>query len=285
MLGDERLYMKGIKLASIQKKGLEKVAEIYRENINTTLTILKYCKNSGIRFYRIGDLFPFNTHPILAHYNYFDDFDQELYELGQYIKIHDIRISVHSSPYCILSSDNPEIVKKSILELTRHAALLRKLEVPSNNRIVVHVGSSVGGKEKSSKRFVDVCNNLPTNVKNAIALENDDKQYSISDVLDISNKCSIPVILDIFHHSLHNPEKIDIIRAMELATATWKDGPAEIHYSCQEEGKIKGSHSDTVNAQDLLTFVTSVNNLSYDIMLEVKDTHQSVEKFLRILQK
>ena len=48
--GEEKFYMKSFKLATLQKRGLEKVTEIYKENIDTTSGIIRYCKNSGIKF-------------------------------------------------------------------------------------------------------------------------------------------------------------------------------------------------------------------------------------------
>lgn len=282
ILGDnEKLYMKSIKLATIQKLGLERIIEIYKSNLETTTQILKYCKNSGIKYYRIGNLFPFNTHPILKDFDYFKEFEDEIYELEKLIKTHDIRISVHSSPYCVLASDNKEIVKNSIEELYKCVKFLNLLNLPKNNKIVVHVGSGVGGKENASKRFIETYANLREEIKDRIALENDDKEYSIKNILDISEKCNIPVILDIFHHSLHNPEKIDIIEAIEKSVKTWKSGPAEIHYSQQDEKKVKGSHSENINVNDLLTLVNLVNHLPFDIMIESKNTNQCVEAVLK----
>ncbi len=108
MIGEEKSYMKGVKLATIQKLGLERIIEIYKENIETTSGIIKYCKNNGIRFYRFGSIFPFNTHDILSNFNYLKHFDDDIYELGQLVKVLDIRTSIHSSPYCILNSSNEE---------------------------------------------------------------------------------------------------------------------------------------------------------------------------------
>ena len=284
IINDEKLYMKSIKLATIEKLGLEKVIEIYRNNLETVTQILKYCNNNGIKYYRMGNLFPFNTHPILENFDYFKKFEQEIYELGQLIRVYDIRISIHSSPYCVLASDNINVVKSSINEIEKHAKFFDLLELPKNNRIVVHIGSGVGGKEKAIERFIQNYNKLSLNAKNRVALENDDQKYSIKDVLNVSEKCTIPIILDTFHLSIYNPEKIDIIDAVEKSTKTWKDGAAEIHYSEQDKDKIIGSHSENINVTKLLNLVNSVNHLSFDIMLETKGTNKNAEMVIKELQ-
>jgi len=279
VVGEEKLYMRSVKLATIQKLGLEKIIEIYKANLDNTSQIVKYCINNGIRFYRMGDLFPFITHPILESFDHLKYFEEDIYELGQLIKVNDIRISIHSSPYCILNSSKPEIVKKSVHELKKWADFLNLMELPKNNRIVVHTGSAEGGKPLGKKRFADNFNALPESVKNRLVLENDDKTYSFKDVEDVHVVTKVPIVIDIFHHRVHNPEKIDEIQALERALNTWGENELpEIHFSCQDPLKVKGSHSATIDLDMIFAFLESTKKFKFDIMLEVKDTNNSVEQ-------
>ena len=281
---EQKLYMKSFKLATLQKKGLDKVLEIYKENIETTSAIVKYCKNSGIKFYRLGTLFPFSTHKELENFDYIKYFDNDIYELGQLIKFSNTRISIHSSPYCILNSSNPETAKRAANELKHHAKLMNVMELPANNRTVVHTGGMDGGKDKAKQRFVENFNRLPEEIKKRVVLENDDKVFSFKDVEDIHKQTGVPVVIDIFHHRVFNPEGIKEVEALERACKTWSEGEVpEIHFSCQEPEKAKGSHSATLNVEQFLSFLNPVAHLSFDVMLEVKDTHQSVEKIIREL--
>lgn len=273
--------MRSIKLATIKKTGLEKILEIYKDNIEKTIQILKYCKSSGIEFYRMGDLFPFCDHEILKNFDYLKYFDDDLYELASYIKVSKIRISMHSSPYCILATDRKEILEKSIKELEHSVNLIRVLNLPIDNRIVVHVGSEKGGKKEAKERFIKNYNNLSDIIKNRIALENDHKDFSFSDVYEIHKKCGIPIIFDVFHHSILNKENIAVKEAIEKTIETWKDGPPEIHYSNQEEGKPIGSHSNTINTKELYKFIEEYKKYNFDIILETKDGHESVERILK----
>lgn len=281
-IDEQKFYMKSMKLATIEKRGLEKVMEIYKENIETTGNTIKYCKNNGIKFYRMGDLFPFNTHPILLGFDYLSQFDDEIYELGKLIKYTDTRISIHSSPFCVLSSNNSETVKRAVIEIKKHAQFMNKLELPANNRTVVHVGSAEGGKEAAKKRFVEVFNKLSPEVQNRVVLENDDKTFSFKDVEDIHKQTGVPIVIDIFHLRCYNPEKLSEIEALTRACATWKEGQKpEIHYSSQDPEKIKGSHSATLNFEEFAIFLKAVAHLSFDVMLETKGTNQVAEKIVR----
>ncbi len=282
--GEEKIYMKSAKLATIEKKGLDKVTELYHENISTTSDIVKYCKRNRIKFYRMGNMFPFSTHPVLSHFDYLQYFANELYELGQLIKFSDTRISIHSSPYCILNSSNKETLEKSIREIHSHAKLMNVLELAPNHRAVVHVGGAQGGKIEAKKRFINSFNALKDDVKKRIVLENDDKIFSFKDVEDIYEETNVPIVIDIFHHRCHNPEKIDEVEALERACKTWAENEIpEIHFSSQDPEKAKGSHSATIDIPSLLSFLNKVNHLSFDVMLEVKDTHQSAENIIREL--
>ncbi len=284
VIDDEKYYMKSMKLATIEKKGLDKVIEVYKQNIDTCANTIRYCKNNGIKFYRMGDLFPFHTHKILAGFNYLEHFDEDIYNLGRLIKVTDTRISIHSSMFCILNSTNKETLDRAILELNHHANFMNKLELPPDNRTVVHVGGADGGKEKAKERFINNFNALKQNIKDRIVLENDDKTFSFKDVEDIHKKTGVPIVVDIFHLRCYNPEKLDEVEALQRACATWKSGEIpEIHYSSQEPEKAKGSHSTELNIEELSLFLKKVTHLSFDIMLEVKDTHQSVEKVIRDL--
>lgn len=281
---EEKFYMKSFKLATLQKRGLEKVIEIYKENIDTTSGIIRYCKNSGIKFYRLGSIFPFSTHKELEKFDYVQYFDNDIYELGQLIRVTNTRISIHSSPYCILNSSNLDTVRRSILELKHHANLMNVMELPSNNRAVVHVGGKDGGKEEAKTRFIENFNGLPEDIKKRVVLENDDKVFSFKDVEDIHKETGVPIVIDIFHHRVYNPEKIEEIEALTRACFTWGKGETpEIHYSSQDPEKVKGSHSATLNVEQFLSFLHQVTHLSFDVMLEVKDTHQSVEKIIHEL--
>ena len=285
IIGEEKLYYRTAKLASIQKYGLDKIIDIYTSNIQTAEQVIRYCASNKISYYRIGTLFPFSGHESIGSFDYINHFDDQLYELGQLIKIKDIRISFHASEYCVLNSKNPEVVKNSIKEIENTVKIIDKLELPENNKIIVHAGSSEGGPESAVKRFADVFDKLNEPLKKRITLENDDKAFSFSKVFEIHKLTKIPLTIDIFHHRILNPEHIDEIEALKTAIATWGGLVPEIHYSCRSlVNEKKGAHSENIDVEDLLNFLDKTSELTYDIMLEIKSTNIGAEEVINAIK-
>lgn len=282
ILPEDKLYYRTAKLASIEKHGLDKIIDIYGSNIDTAEKIVRYCANNGISYYRMGTLFPFSGHEIIGNFNYIDHFDDQLYELGQLIKVKDIRISFHASEFCVLNSKSPKVVTASIAELANTVKIIEKLELPEHNKIIVHTGSSEGGILDSLKRFADVFSKLDESIKRRITLENDDHLFSFAKVYEIHKLTNIPLTIDIFHHRILNPEKIEEIEALKMAIATWNGLVPETHYSCQSLTKDKkGAHSESIDIESLLDFFDKTNGMTYDVMMEVKNTNASAESILQ----
>ncbi len=83
-------------------------------------------------------------------------------------------------------------------------------------------------------RFVKVYELLEDSVRNRLVIENDERLYSVSDCLAIHERTGIPVLLDVFHHSVNNNHEptADLLEPVE---ATWKnrDGIPLVDYSSQ----------------------------------------------------
>ena len=76
--------------------------------------------------------------------------------------------------------------------------------------LILHVGSSIFGKENSISRFINNFNKLPIYLRKCIAIENDDKVFNVNDVLKISKVTSIPIVLD-YHHHLCNKSDFSFV--------------------------------------------------------------------------
>jgi UV DNA damage endonuclease len=281
IVGEEKLYYRSAKLASIEKHGLDKIIDVYGSNISTAEQIIRYCSNNGISYYRMGTLFPFSGHEAIGNFDYIKHFDDQLYELGQLIKVKDIRISFHASEFCVLNSKNPKVVKNSIVELENTVKIIEKLELPEHNKIIVHTGSAEGGIPDSLKRFSDVFSKLDESIKKRVTLENDDRIFSFAKVYEIYKMVGIPLTIDIFHHRVLNPEKLDEIDSLKRAIETWNGLVPEVHYSCQSLVKDKkGAHSQSIDVESLLDLFDKTKGMTYDVMMEVKDTSASAENII-----
>ncbi len=188
---------------------------------------------------------------------------------------------MHPGQYTVLNSPNPEVVNNAVSDLKYHAKVLDALGVNESSKIILHIGGVYGDKQKSAEVFKSNYLKLPDNIKARMIIENDDKNYAVEDILDISRALEIPVVFDNLHNEL-NPSKEELSGKewIGICASTWKkkDGKQKIHYSQQKAGASVGSHSETIYIEEFMEFYNSLNDKSIDIMLEVKDKNISCLK-------
>jgi UV DNA damage endonuclease len=78
------------------------------------------------------------------------------------------------------------------------------MNLDSSAKIQVHVGGAYGDKNKSIRRFVKRFFKLDSSITNRLVIENDDKLYCLRDCMEISYETGLPVLFDVFHHTLYN---------------------------------------------------------------------------------
>jgi UV DNA damage endonuclease len=192
-----------------------------------------------------------------------------------------MRVSMHPGQYTVLNSPNTDVVERAIADLEYHNRLLDRLGTGPESKIVLHVGGGYGEKEEALKRFEHSYRRLGDGIKKRLVLENDERSYSIAEVLETSLKLGIPAVFDNLHNRV-NPscEVGDEMYWIDECSKTWKawDGNQKIHYSQQNHSKKRGSHSESVRIVEFLEFYSSLSRHDIDIMLEVKDKNISAIK-------
>ena len=73
--------------------------------------------------------------------------------------------------------------------------------LPLEPQLVIHVGGFYKNKDLSLQRFLKEFSKLPDHLRYRLMLENDDKIYGASDVLNLCEKIEQPMVLDIHHHA------------------------------------------------------------------------------------
>ena len=143
-------------------------------------------------------------------------------------------------------------------------------------RIQIHVGGVYGDKNASLERFCVRFEQLDEKIRRRLAVENDDRQYSVADCLQISRRTGIPVLFDSFHHQLNGNGEAPGT-ALRQTAATWRktDGLPMVDYSSQKKGARRGSHAESIDLEDFAGFIAAGAGLDFDIMLEIKDKEQS----------
>ena len=258
-----------------------KLRPLISHNLDALEKIIDYNIKHKILLFRISsDLIPFGSRPE----NFIDwrgEFKDKFSQIGRKIKDSGMRVSMHPGQYAVLNSNRPEVVEAAIRDLVYHADVLSLLGTSGENKIILHIGGAYGDKEKAKRDFVQAYSLLPDMVKWRLIIENDDKLFTIADVLFVSNQCGAPVVYDNLHDALNpSDESTSAAHWIRLAGESWgeKDGRQKIHYSQQDENKKGGAHSYTIEPTAFLEFYHSLANPDIDIMLEVKDKNRSANK-------
>jgi len=263
----------------------ERLIQKVENNLDCLFQILHYNVQNGFYFFRISsDLVPFASHPVCT-YGWAGHFRGEFRKVGEFIKNHNIRISMHPDQFVVINALKDDVVESSVRELEYHCTVLDEMGLDSTAKIQIHLGGVYGDKQSAMDRFIVTYNSLSKSLKSRLVIENDDRSYSLDDCLSVHQKIGIPIIFDVFHHQcLNNGERLR--RGLELSASTWKkaDGIPMVDYSSQQRGQRPGSHAKTLDLAMFKKFLRETRGLDFDLMLEIKDKETSALKALKILK-
>jgi len=247
-------------------------------NINETERTIQHCILEGIKLFRISsDLVPFATHEIMKDINYMSWMQSDLKRIGDIAKNNNMILSMHPSQMCCINSPKQDVVSNSINDLMYHYGILNAMGIDDFN-IIIHVGGVYGNKSEAMKRFVSVFSGLSKDLRNHILLENDDKSYTISDIMKIHKETGVRVVFDCHHHVCNN-DGIELDLEAIFATCDAGNVP-KIHLSSPKSIKEFRSHSDMIDYEYCRDFFEKYKGLEFDVMLECKDKDLAVEKFV-----
>ncbi len=253
-----------------------RLAEAVAANLECLERILEFNRANGLLFFRItSDLVPFASHPV-CRFPWQEEFAPRFAALGRFIRRHGMRISMHPDQFTLINSPDEGIFRRSAAELEYHAAVLDRLGLDATARIQVHVGGAYGDKPAAIARFCARFALLDAAVRRRLAVENDDRLFTVADCLEISRRTGVPVLFDSFHHRLNNRGEKEA-EALALAAATWKrrHGPPMVDYSSQKQGARPGSHAESIDLRHFARFAAAAAGLGCDVMLEIKDKEKS----------
>lgn len=260
----------------------EKLDSIIKSNLEDLEKIIDYNYKNNIHFYRLSSkIIPLATHTnvdfeyISKYKNYYD-------RIANKIKKYNIRVDFHPDQFTVLNSTKKDVLENTFKILEYHYNLLDSLKI-KNKVLILHIGSNTFGKKNSINRFVNNFNKLPEKIKKSIAVENDDKTFTIEDCVQIYDRIKTPIILD-YHHYICNPSDIDYDKIFE----SWKGQTPKIHFSSPKNKTKKDfrSHHDYINSDDFISFIDKIKNynIDIDIMIEAKAKDEALFKLVRELK-
>ncbi|UCD05625.1 MAG: UV DNA damage repair endonuclease UvsE [candidate division WOR-3 bacterium] len=260
-----------------------RLIETVGQNLQCLYRILEYNIPKRIHFFRItSDLVPFASHPV-NKYGWQEFFRREFLKIGNLVRQHSLRISMHPDQFTLINSIDPLIFKRSVAELEYHADVLNLMGLDMDAKIQIHVGGVYGEKKKSMRRFVSRYKRLTRRVRKRLVIENDEHNYKLTECLALSRETNIPVLFDAYHHERNNDGE-SIAECLKEAGKTWKssDGIPMIDYSQQKKGATKGAHAESIDIVKFRRFLEKSLPYDFDIMLEIKDKEKSALKAVRV---
>lgn len=253
---------------------------VSRNNLNALETMLHYCCEQSIALMRISsDIIPLASHEAV-HFDWQDELRPELEKLAALARESGARLSMHPGQYTVLNSPRQDVVRKAVADLAYHATFLDALQTGPECRIILHLGGGYGDRQTALQRLRDNLAALPPFILQRLALENDERIYTIEDVLAVCGDFDLPAVFDIFHHELNPPPHGRMLHWLDRAAATWnsRSGRQKIHYSQQLAGGKPGMHSRTIAMHPFMQMHGQLEGRELDVMLEVKDKNLSAIK-------
>jgi UV damage endonuclease UvdE len=274
------------RLDTVNKKGLDFLYNLARKNISDLPSIFRWNFNNNIFLYRMSsEMFPFASYP--DYYKIYDleQFKDMLEEIGELARYYKQTVTFHPGQYNQLTSHRESVVEKTIIDIDLHAKILDMMGCGKDSVIVIHGGSKQDGQEEALKRL---CNNffkLSRSSQKRLVLENCEMAYSIEDLLPVSEKLKIPIVIDYHHHNI-NPGTIkseeELIKITNRVLDIWKsrDITPLFHLSESRKGvkktdniTIRRAHSDYVEGlpESLVYILKSGVQLNLDIEAKMKE--------------
>ena len=261
-----------------------------RHSLERLRAILDYLEGNDIRMYRVATaLTPYASHPELPQFHgQVEECADELAAIGALVRERGIRLSSHPGQYTVLNSENARVRDDAAAELEVQASLFDAMGLDDEAVVVLHVGGAAGGKPAACDRFLTGLELLSERARARLVIENDDRSFGTTDVVELARRAGLRVVWDALHHRCNNPDGLPDADALAAALGTWPEGVTpKIHYSSPrldlEERKVKRgrkterrlvlpqlrAHADLVEPFGFEQFIRAAPR-DFDVMLEAK---------------
>ncbi len=118
----------------------ERLDETITSNLSCLKKILSHNVLHGLFFFRItSDLVPFASHPVCT-FPWQEHFSDEFRRIGEYIRSHRVRVSLHPDQFVLLNTPDPGILERSIADLRYQVKILDLMELDNSAKVQLHVG-------------------------------------------------------------------------------------------------------------------------------------------------
>ena len=230
--------------------------ELALHNARALGDAITWCASRGIGAFRVSSgILPMYTHPVVGWR--LDDehaaaagVTAALRAAGRLRQRSGVRVSFHPDQFVVPGSVNPAVVESSLQELEYQAHVA---ELIGAEQLTIHGGGARGGKSASLERLAGNLGRLSPRARSRVVLENDDRLFTVEDLLPICERLDVPLVYDVHHHRC-NPDRLGVEQATELAAATWNGREPWAHLSSPALGwkaKDPRPHADYITVGDV----------------------------------
>lgn len=217
----------------------QRLWDIMLHNTESARRLVEYvgALPEDLRMVRLGsDILPVYTEPTWSYFWHRVDVINVLVHrfaaIGELARKLGVRLSFHPGQFCVLASDNPDIVERSIEEFEYHVDMAKWMGYGNafqDFKINVHIAGRQG--PEGIKRVIP---RLSPEARNCITIENDEMSWGLNSSLELVDHCAL--VLDIHHHWIRNGEYIDANDdRVKRVIDSWRGVRPVIHYSVSRE--------------------------------------------------
>lgn len=248
---------------------------------------LRYVQAQDIHFYRLPDDLLAPEEEGISAIDQIASAAAMIDEVRSHIHATAVRLSLHPSPGVAPGVADDGVAARALAHIESLALLLDALGAGRESVITLHIGGEGRDGAAALERFAVRFERLSAAAQRRVAVEHDGERFGLFAALRLHQFTGVPVVFDVLHFQLHNPERIGLSEGLGLALATWARGMRpEVHFSTQRtEAHLKpvtqgapqvlaprpGQHSDFINPFEFAAFLTAARGMPpFDVMLEAK---------------
>jgi len=235
----------------------DRLLEIAYHNVQSAFNLVEYVGTlpAERRMVRLGsNQIPMATEPnwryVFEDKTVIAELERGFRRIGDHARERDVKLSFHPGQFCVLASDNDDIVERSIDEFEYHVNMARWMgygEQFQDFKCNVHISG-----RKGYQGIIDVLPRLSPEARNIITIENDEMCHGLDASLML--KDHVALVLDIHHHWIRDEEYIQANDdRVKMVIDSWRGVRPTLHYSySRDEWLDQSTRIDEGNRHDSL---------------------------------
>jgi len=149
--------------------------------------------------------------------------------VGEMARKLDVKVSFHPGQFCVLASDTPDIVDRSIEEFEYHADMARWMGFGKSFQDGCKINVHISGRQ-GPEGIRRVLPKLSQEARNLITIENDEMGHGLEKSLELEK--DLALVLDIHHHWIRDEEYIEPTDdRVKRVIDSWRGQRPSMHYS------------------------------------------------------